>query len=495
MTKFNHLNIPDQWNTYWSKYPQGYTILEALINWVGQVDSMVDNQNQLNDNVVTYKNDINNTITDYRNELDSFVLQFDTELQETVSETLTAWQLSGYLEVIISAALQTQIDEVDERLSTQLAENTKKLTGSINVAEYGILSDGTDQTTPLVDLFTIGLLSSLRGFVTIPYNTKFNLVTFYSSIPSGVVVKDYSAINFQNSEVYKNKFFTIGSSDAYEDDKIVMIQSGHHPVLSLNNFQTALSDSANNARSTIEFANGVLNGYQNVLQKIQFTKHQLYDKWAISFSMLQKYGSTAPNPTTMFYADEDGNFAIGAPTNEGVNLRIRNSPNSQNNETVELSENINNSSKTRKRMQAKDVNGVTTEAEIQFNGAVVDLRFFLENSFKFSIGKDKNTNKSAKGVDWKILESSATPNVENGEYFDCNLANTTIPELTNLVTSILDVEITIFFTSDTPPTVVGSTSLRLQGGLNWTPSKYSSLTLYKRSALTGAWFEKSRNEM
>jgi len=144
MTKFNHLNIPDQWNTYWSKYPQGYTILEALINWVGQVDSMVDNQNQLNDNVVSYKNDINNTITDYRNELDAFVLQFDAELQETVSETLTAWQLSGYLEVIISAALQTQIDEVDDRLSTQLAHIALR---RVDVNAYATVADAITEVT------------------------------------------------------------------------------------------------------------------------------------------------------------------------------------------------------------------------------------------------------------------------------------------------------------------------------------------------------------
>jgi hypothetical protein len=41
---FSPLNVPDQWNQYFTKYPQGYTILEALLNWVQQVDDMVDNQ-------------------------------------------------------------------------------------------------------------------------------------------------------------------------------------------------------------------------------------------------------------------------------------------------------------------------------------------------------------------------------------------------------------------------------------------------------------------
>ena len=43
--KFNHLNVPDQWNHYWSRYPQGYTIMESLIAWVSQVDAMVDEYN------------------------------------------------------------------------------------------------------------------------------------------------------------------------------------------------------------------------------------------------------------------------------------------------------------------------------------------------------------------------------------------------------------------------------------------------------------------
>jgi hypothetical protein len=67
MGKFNYLNVPDQWNQYFTKYPQGYTILEALLNWVQQVDDMVDNVNDWN----TY--------------LDNFVKTFDTDLQEQVT--------------------------------------------------------------------------------------------------------------------------------------------------------------------------------------------------------------------------------------------------------------------------------------------------------------------------------------------------------------------------------------------------------------------------
>jgi hypothetical protein len=59
MTTFNHLNIPDEWGNYFTKYPQGYTMLEALMNWVQQVDDMVDNLNLSNaqlENLQTYVN-------------------------------------------------------------------------------------------------------------------------------------------------------------------------------------------------------------------------------------------------------------------------------------------------------------------------------------------------------------------------------------------------------------------------------------------------------
>lgn len=85
--RFNHLNVPLHWETFYTKYPEGYTILEALINWVGQVDSMVDNVNEWNDY------------------LDSFVQTFDKELQEKVTDILIEWEDAGLLGQILKDAL------------------------------------------------------------------------------------------------------------------------------------------------------------------------------------------------------------------------------------------------------------------------------------------------------------------------------------------------------------------------------------------------------
>jgi hypothetical protein len=108
MTNFNHLNIPDQWGQYFTKYPQGYTILEALLNWVQQVDDMVDNQNTLNTNV-----------TSYNTKVDDFIKQFDPELQATVTKTLQDWQDSGFLDVVMSEALEAQVNDSLDKLETK----------------------------------------------------------------------------------------------------------------------------------------------------------------------------------------------------------------------------------------------------------------------------------------------------------------------------------------------------------------------------------------
>ena len=107
--KYNHLNVPSHWKNYWTRYPEGHTILEALISWVSQVDGMVDNQNELNETVETYGN-----------RLDEFIGKFDTHLQETVGQTLSEWQQSGFLNIIINEALDTKYHEMNDRLSAQM---------------------------------------------------------------------------------------------------------------------------------------------------------------------------------------------------------------------------------------------------------------------------------------------------------------------------------------------------------------------------------------
>lgn len=138
--KFNHLNVPDHWRQYWTRYPEGYTILEALINWVGQVDDMVDNVNNWNEY------------------LDDFVELFDKELQGNVITILREWQEDGTLDVLIDEALQTQMDNLEEKISDI----------SINVKTFGAVGDGvTDDTQAIQNAadyaFENGLVLGGRG--------------------------------------------------------------------------------------------------------------------------------------------------------------------------------------------------------------------------------------------------------------------------------------------------------------------------------------------
>ena len=149
--KFNHLNVPEHWQHYWSRYPEGYTILEALISWVSQVDDMVDNQNALNE-----------TVKDYQVGLDDFIERFDSRLQEEVTKTLNEWQVSGFLDVVIDEALQTEMDNLDtkvtERLNLfkeQLAESTDFNNSRFSASTFKITSNNQYTAWPQDKCFTL----------------------------------------------------------------------------------------------------------------------------------------------------------------------------------------------------------------------------------------------------------------------------------------------------------------------------------------------------
>ena len=143
--KFNHLNIPSHWQSYWTRFPEGHTILEALIQWVSQVDEMVDNQNKLSD-----------TVSNYGTRLDQFIDQFDGNLSEKVIDTLGEWQQSGFLDIVIDQALDTKYHEMDDRLTTQLAHNAKfnrvGLSDTKLVGHRGFSQIAPENTLPAYEL-------------------------------------------------------------------------------------------------------------------------------------------------------------------------------------------------------------------------------------------------------------------------------------------------------------------------------------------------------
>ena len=120
--KFNHLNVPSHWEHYWTRYPEGYTILEALLSWVKQVDDMVDSHNATQV-----------TVNTYGERLDDFINQFDTDLQNTVTTILADWQSSGFLDIVISEALQWQLDDFTAQLANITTNPNFKTVNANNV--------------------------------------------------------------------------------------------------------------------------------------------------------------------------------------------------------------------------------------------------------------------------------------------------------------------------------------------------------------------------
>lgn len=166
MTKtFKHLRIPETWQHYWTRYPQGYTILEALFDWVSQVNEMVDNQNKLNEVV------------------ENVVKNFDKNLQDQVIDTLSEWQESGFLDVVIDQALQTQIDEVSEQVT--LIEQKINNRG-VFVGDFGCAGDGVTDDGPNIQR-AIDFVSANGGGTVLLMRR--HLINTEISIPSNVIIK------------------------------------------------------------------------------------------------------------------------------------------------------------------------------------------------------------------------------------------------------------------------------------------------------------------
>lgn len=116
---FNHLNVPESWQAYFTKYPNGLSILEAIIQWVSQVDAMVDHLNLTDEQIEKL---------------------FTDTLPENVETILDEWYVSGKLADLINLGILGGIE-------AQLNEHTKQLTGTYNIKSFNVVGDGvTDDT-------------------------------------------------------------------------------------------------------------------------------------------------------------------------------------------------------------------------------------------------------------------------------------------------------------------------------------------------------------
>ena len=93
-------------------------------------------------------------------------------------------------------------------------------------------------------------------------------------------------------------------------------------------------------------------------------------------------------------------------------------------------------------------------------------------------------------VDWQAI-SGSLPSVTRGRYFIVNnSSHTTMTGINGLPNNCV---ITLLFADSN--TTLDHTKFKLKGGISFTPSQYSSITLVRNSALTSSLIEISRTEM
>lgn len=135
--KFRQLEIPKQWEEYWTKYPHGYTIIEAITSWVNQTNPIIDRMNYWEDYLQRY------------------VEEFDRELQGKVESTLSEWQDSGFLEVVINAALESRMDDLEAEFATQAGE-LAGLKDDFATLETGLADVTSDFNILSTDFISLG---------------------------------------------------------------------------------------------------------------------------------------------------------------------------------------------------------------------------------------------------------------------------------------------------------------------------------------------------
>lgn len=243
MKTFKHLRIPESWEHYWTKYPEGYTILESLMDWVSHANEVTDNVNEWN------------------KYLDDFVNQFDKNLQNKIIDTLSEWQKDGTLDIIIDEALQTQIDNLEIDMG-------------VNVFKYGAVGDGvTDDTEAFLSAIGSGhklyVPSTKGGFLikqTLPLQNSIRgeqgtrLIFDVDSNSDGVVATK-SGLSIENLII--EQFNDLRNTSDYNDE------SGYGIRLEGDNVEVT--------NITVDgFTSGVLvNGFANNIIKNSF----IYTIW------------------------------------------------------------------------------------------------------------------------------------------------------------------------------------------------------------------------
>lgn len=391
-----------------------------------------------------------------------------------------------------------------------------------NVLDYGIVDDGnTDETSNLVSLMTQFGTEGFRGWVFIPYNTKFTVSTVYAAVPVGVILDDESSINWGQPPGYKNKFKIMFSGDSVSDDTQQIVGSGHHAAITLLN--TGNSGSTSSTRRFASLLHGVNIAYNNdmIHSWMQtFNKQPYANAWQISWRLQTPYSVAIANPSpwvasTVYAANAyclsdggkvyttvaGGTSGSTAPTGTGTGINdggvlwnyVQAGLNLDST-IFYIDENGNSLLKAisgTPRMQQTsgtkthyfEIN--STNGDITWRDSDKGLNILTDTEqFGLQFGIAQSVN--------RITMTGATPNapstgagkVSNGGA--TNMTNMVLPSgRTKMIVSLR------FDNGNT--TLVNGVTLVLKGGVNVTPATGSFMTFEYDSSFSTAWYETSRS--
>ena len=103
--KFNYRDAPYTFQEYWTKYPEGYTIFETLLDWLQRTNDLIDHTNSLTNNV-----------NNMRNELDTFYEMVKPELLQYAIQLVDDMKAAGDFDDILLTVVADQLELRDQRI-------------------------------------------------------------------------------------------------------------------------------------------------------------------------------------------------------------------------------------------------------------------------------------------------------------------------------------------------------------------------------------------
>lgn len=161
-------------------------------------------------------------------------------------------------------------------------------------AAHGWRCDGSTDDTDAI----AAEVRSAKGIVVVPAGCRFDRQRLLRALPPNAIILDLSTINGFASEGETTKSVGILARDSAASDTQWLIASGHHPVLNLNNFATAGSESAAARRASLlwsagDFSNGASKtGYRGAAI-LQFGREPGRQEWSLSLRSLAPWPAIA----------------------------------------------------------------------------------------------------------------------------------------------------------------------------------------------------------